>query len=336
MSETKPKRGRKKKGEQQTDVIKPNKPSKRGRKAKVIEFKKSNENFPEFKMEETTIIHLPIELDILLEKSFKQFSIEDILSESNLVVGPYNKTNDNDNITFNKTIDINNTKLNKNIIRNKKEVYKCTDKNGLPKTINTYNDTILPTELDSNNLEKIRCLKTTVACWWCCHSFDNYPVFLPISFNEKTDIFKVSGCFCSFNCVKAYSFSKKNIVSVNLLNLMYKLLTGKKYTFIKKAPDNHILQMFGGPISIEEYRQSFINLTTYNVNVFPMVFLPIQIEEHKVENMIKESINRISITKKDISLSQKSVNSAVKRLSTNKKSFDNSNTLTNMMGIKIK
>lgn len=332
MSETKSKRGRKKKGEQQTDVIIPNKPSKRGRKAKVIDFKKTNDFFPEFKMEETTIIHLPIELDILLEKSFKQFSISEILSETNIVTRPYNKTNDIN--TFNKTF--NNTELNKNIIKNKKEVYKCTDKHGLPKTIITYNDTILPTELDSNNLEKIKCLKTNVACWWCCHSFDNYPLFLPISFNEKTDIFKVSGCFCSFNCVKAYSFSKKNLVSVNLLYLMYKILIGKKYTIIKRAPDIHILQMFGGPISIEEYRQSFINLTTYNVNIFPMVFLPIQIEEHKVENMIKESINRISITKKDISLSQKSVNSAVKRLSTNKKSFDNSNTLTNMMGIKIK
>ena len=46
-------------------------------------------------------------------------------------------------------------------------------------------------------------------CYHCHYNFNNKPFFLPIDYNCKLNRFKVTGNFCSPNCVKTYAFNSK-------------------------------------------------------------------------------------------------------------------------------
>lgn len=121
-----------------------------------------------------------------------------------------------------------------------------------------------------------------ISCWWCCHTFDTYPVPIPISYNSKTKNFKVYGVTCSFNCAKSYIKSNggnggKNYTDkIYLLSLLHARMTGKKIEYIKEAPSNKILKMFGGHLSIEEYRENFNTNQIYKVLSTP--FIPTMVQ----------------------------------------------------------
>ena len=42
-------------------------------------------------------------------------------------------------------------------------------------------------------------------CYNCHHNFKNSPYFLPIDYCEQTKRFKITGNFCSPNCIKRYA-----------------------------------------------------------------------------------------------------------------------------------
>lgn len=75
--------------------------------------------------------------------------------------------------------------------------------------------------------------------------------------------FLTDGVFCSFNCVLAFVQSKYYdsfySQSYNLLHNMYEQIVGKKMTMHKiiPAPDWRLLKVYGGTLSIEEFRRSF-------------------------------------------------------------------------------
>jgi len=220
--------------------------------------------------------------------------------------------------------------------KEKEKIYNIQDTNGNQVKLKTYNVFPIPTEITSKNLEKIKASKTDISCWWCCHSFDVYPVSMPLKYNDKTGVFKVKGCFCSFNCAKTYGITTQKNIDIGLFCLLHKMLCGTIKT-ISKAPPKEILQKFGGPISIEDYRQSFDTVRTYKFNTFPMVFIPSQVEEHEITKMIKSSIETINTNKtKKVIVNMERVNKAITRntVMKNKKLADNNvNTLGKMMGI---
>jgi hypothetical protein len=118
--------------------------------------------------------------------------------------------------------------------------------------------------------------RTNVSCWWCCHPFDNHPIGIPHHYSAEKNVFKVLGCFCSFSC--AYAFSKNDSLyrtTLGDLISMYRKVTGMNdMSFtnpIKPAPDRYTLKMFGGPLSIEEFRESFENERTFSTCLAPMM-----------------------------------------------------------------
>lgn len=131
--------------------------------------------------------------------------------------------------------------------------------------------------------------KTTVHCWWCCFPFEDSPVAIPVRYLKKTDQFSVKGCFCSFNCAKKYIIETKNnqVVrdrSLVLLSMMYSKLTGKKNR-ITPALDREILNIFGGPFTIEQFRDKFQCISRCNINTVPMIPVISQlVQETKVSN----------------------------------------------------
>jgi len=93
-----------------------------------------------------------------------------------------------------------------------------------------------------------------IACFWCCHRFDNKPVILPV--RDQGEYIQVQGNYCSPECAMAYLFdmqqdSYARWEQLSLLNRLYAPAVGGA---IKPAPNRQILKLFGGPMSIEDYR----------------------------------------------------------------------------------
>ena len=108
---------------------------------------------------------------------------------------------------------------------------------------------------------------SNIKCYNCHHNFKNEPYFLPISYCALTKRYKITGNFCSPNCVKRYAITYHNNI-VYLISFMYKELFGYTY-IIKTAPPFQVLKEYGGNLSIEEYRNSFnknVNYSLKNIN----------------------------------------------------------------------
>lgn len=121
---------------------------------------------------------------------------------------------------------------------------------------------------------------TEIACWHCCHQFDNTPWFLPEKFQDNK--YFVLGCFCSPNCALAYNIilndSKTNERN-SLLKNLYITITAS-CNDISVAPAKECLKLFGGHVSIEKYRESFYcDDREYKVHMPPFVPINVYIEE---------------------------------------------------------
>ena len=127
--------------------------------------------------------------------------------------------------------------------------------------------------------------KTDIHCLWCCHNFESVPIAIPKKIVDDT--FHLFGYFCSFNCAASYIFGT-NILASNkweyysLLCLLRKKITGSnKYEKIKLAPPKECLKIFGGFLSIDEFREQFNNIDEYTLRMPPMVSI-----ESTIENSI--------------------------------------------------
>jgi hypothetical protein len=136
--------------------------------------------------------------------------------------------------------------------------------------------------------------QTNIHCWWCCHQFEGPPCCLPDYM--RRDKFYVSGCFCTFNCAASYNFHKNdNLVweRYTLLNLMYKKLYNTNFSKIEMAPPREALKMFGGYMSIEEFRDHCIKQDrAFQVVKPPMISIIPKIEEnlHSKQRSVNENI----------------------------------------------
>ncbi len=95
---------------------------------------------------------------------------------------------------------------------------------------------------------------TEIACFWCAHQFEGRPVFLP--YDEKNGTWHVYGNFCCPECALAYCLDEKEDQQMRwekiaLLHRLYANVVGGR---IYPAPSRNVLKLFGGRLSIEEYR----------------------------------------------------------------------------------
>lgn len=104
-------------------------------------------------------------------------------------------------------------------------------------------------------------------CWHCCHDLGSAPVPMPLSYDDRTAIFRVAGEFCSLNCMVAYNRDTGKTVrgcgkDVLAIFQFTKVVLGSSAAALKvvAAPPRQMLQVFGGWMSIDEFRQ---NHTTY-------------------------------------------------------------------------
>ena len=137
--------------------------------------------------------------------------------------------------------------------------------------------------------------KTFIACWWCCHCFNNIPLGIPEYINKNE--FNLTGCFCSFNCMMAYNIdlndSKIWDRQSNIYQMKNKIDPENKLS-IHPAPPRQTLNMFGGPLDINKFRESFFILNKEFRYFFPpMISIIGTIEEDNknVTNINNRQIN---------------------------------------------
>lgn len=121
---------------------------------------------------------------------------------------------------------------------------------------------------------------TQIACYWCCHKFENAPFGIPMKYiGEK---YHVYGCFCSLECCTAYNFASKESIDdilekYYLINQLSREIGYK--AIVKPAPNRLALKFFGGYLSIEEFRKFCHTSRIINITFPPMMTLTQQIEE---------------------------------------------------------
>lgn len=118
-----------------------------------------------------------------------------------------------------------------------------------------YGPTKLLVEFANTNGSKQLPEKTTVACFWTCETFEGRPCVIPTCIID--DVWHVYGNYCNPQCAMTALLAEPLDTHVRweriaLLNMLY----GPAYANgrIYPAPDRAALQRFGGPMSVEEYR----------------------------------------------------------------------------------
>ena len=96
---------------------------------------------------------------------------------------------------------------------------------------------------------------TDIACFWCAHGFKGQPCIIPE--REEKGVYRVYGNFCSPSCAMAYILQESldshvRWERVSLLHRIYSRAyeTGR----IFPAPLRDCLKLFGGPMTIEQFR----------------------------------------------------------------------------------
>jgi hypothetical protein len=305
------KRGRKPKNKVNEEEESEKIPKKRGRKPKekVYSIKELPKTFYEENKNEMLILHLPINLE---EKDNEPVPLED---ETNYNI--HNEMNDLKNINNINQINTMNVVVNnddnlptqmnllevdenfnnykEDEITNKQNISTNIEKNKAWEVDQKNNNKVLKKNLRNILYEFINCNnektwpeKTNINCWWCCHCFDNTPCSLPYKY--KKEKFYVKGIFCSFNCAASYNFSLNDediYERYSLLNLMYKKLYYRKFIKINLAPPRESLKIFGGYLSIEEFRENCLN----NDKIFSLIDPPLISIIPKIEESMNHNKN---------------------------------------------
>lgn len=142
--------------------------------------------------------------------------------------------------------------------------------------------------------------KTKIHCFWCCHPFQSIPVGLPQ--RRKQKYLTMTGCFCSPECAAAYNFN--DTLSTDDIWERYALLnevfiSPEKNQFIRPALPRECLQIFGGFLHIDKFREhnklyhakkTFIIMTPHMRSTVPAVEeISLNIENNFKEQFQQES-----------------------------------------------
>ena len=118
---------------------------------------------------------------------------------------------------------------------------------------------------------------SNVCCWWCCHRFPGPSLHYPYKYDDRRKHFSTTGFFCSWECIKSYAMDtagpRAGEVQM-IIALMRKHANSNKYIPTFPAPKRVSLKMFGGPLSIEEFRASTSNVFVsmpWETHVIPIV-----------------------------------------------------------------
>jgi hypothetical protein len=118
---------------------------------------------------------------------------------------------------------------------------------------------------------------SNVCCWWCCHPFPGPSLHYPYKYDDRRKHFSTTGYFCSWECVKTYAMDaagpRAGEVQMNIA-LMRKHANNNKYVPTSCAPKRPTLKMFGGTLTIDEFRNGSSNVIVtmpWETHIMPVI-----------------------------------------------------------------
>lgn len=121
-----------------------------------------------------------------------------------------------------------------------------------------------------------------IMCFWCCHNIFQTEFGMPIRYDVFHNSFTMYGSFCSLECVAAYNYSiHMGCDRVWEINSWIQYL-GKMYGYtkpIRPAPSRYLLNIFNGPLTIDEFRNCHKEQSRSLVmNIPPFIHVTSQME----------------------------------------------------------
>ena len=317
-------------------------PSKRGRKPK-------DKTLPIDKISNindisNTILHLPIPSAILnniendnmniinpYDPDILENNIETNINNLNVINTEnrckYSEIEDYGKIEENNTINLNSNYVD-NFQNNFTSNFQKKKEDDFDKKL--YNNNLESSELNmyqktSSNYIKIYSDReqSYIKCNWCLHDCEKNNVFkLPYEINNEE--IKYLGNFCCPECAVAFNFNELDDEYVwerySLLNYLY----GNNINKLNISPSRLILDIFGGPISIEEYKNIIETKKHVNIIIPPQFLIcpQLEVKKNKENNIyIPLNLNRINKYTDDLKLKRE-------------KPVNNMNTLEDCMNLK--
>lgn len=199
--------------------------------------------------------------------------------------------------------------------------------------------------ISSDDSKKDWDVSTDRACFYCTEEFKTVPIGIPVRYNNGK--FYCRDNFCSFNCAAAYIFSGFDIKYhfrkweyYSLLCMMASMINKElkdeneeisqdKVMNVKLAENRNLLRKFGGPLTIEKYREQFYVLDSkYSLLYPPLSCMYPQAEVAQYISMHRQKAHLLN------SESKFSGNDI--RLKREKPLIQKKNTLEEYMSLKIK
>lgn len=126
-------------------------------------------------------------------------------------------------------------------------------------------------------------IRTSVSCHWCMAPFESPPVGMPTR-RLPDGRFSVSGVFCSLECACAHNFDTHHASHAAYTRhalcceMASEASRADEPVQIRPAPPRAMLRTFGGPLTIEQFRDS---ARAYTI-VYP---LPVVSQVHHAEEL---------------------------------------------------
>lgn len=162
-------------------------------------------------------------------------------------------------------------------------------------------------------------------CWWCCHPFEGEALAMPYKYDDRRNKFYTAGNFCSWSCIKSYAIDKYGTNKGGMICGNIVLMRRKMYNqigHVKPAPNRFKLNVFGGDLTIEQFRENQTKDLT---------------KSQKIETapVVDNLIPIISNTKKMDEIKNASTTNNALKLKRNKPLKRNHNNLESALGLVI-
>lgn len=179
-----------------------------------------------------------------------------------------------------------------------------------------------------------------VWCWHCCHPCGAgvTPIPLPVGYDDRTRVWKTKGAFCSFACAKAYNWDsgKAHAGLIGQLITLFRKHTTGALAHTVPAPPRTTLAVFGGTLSIDEFRaKSELGIV---VERLPLKMVPVHqiVDERRVDAFNVSNAPRPDLSEPVVfAAPAHAVQNESLRLKRPKPMPSSSNTLARVMGLQI-
>ena len=152
---------------------------------------------------------------------------------------------------------------------------------------------------------------TSKVCWNCCHYFHEHIYGIPLKYLNK--VFYTYGDFCSLECASRYTLDnlrEYNFSEIYSLINLYNNILLNKIEKVDIPPNRLVLQSFGGPLTIDEYRSNFNNKDIYDIRIPPILPIKHSINKYEVNNTTNQN-NLKLYRKKPLPSEKKSITTSM-------------------------